>query len=250
MFPYKDENPTYLTPLVTVGIIVLTGLVWTVVQGAGTYPRLAESVCRLGAIPAELTGRLRESISLPVGPGISCEVGPGAAWHTVATSMFLHGGWFHILGNMWFLWVFGNNIEDAMGHLRFVVFYLLTGVLAAAAQIVFSPGSAVPMVGASGAISGVMGAYLVLYPRVRIHMLVFFGFFVTTVAVPAAFMLLYWAGLQFLSSLWSLGMRGQGGGVAFMAHLGGFIAGAVLIRLFVRPEYVARHRRPVVHQMF
>ena len=243
MFPYKDENPTYLTPFVTVGIIVLTGLVWVVVQGAGTYPRLAESVCHLGAIPAELTGRLSEPISLQVGPGISCEVGPGASWHTVATSIFLHGGWFHIIGNMWFLWVFGNNVEDAMGHVRFVAFYLVTGLVAAMAQIVMSPGSAVPMVGASGAISGVMGGYLVLYPRVRIHMLVFLGFFVTTIAVPAAFMLLYWAAVQFLSSLWSLGAAGQGGGVAFTAHLGGFIAGAVLIKLFAKPEFVARHRR-------
>ncbi|HXV86283.1 MAG TPA: rhomboid family intramembrane serine protease, partial [Gemmatimonadales bacterium] len=122
--------------------------------------------------------------------------------------------------------------------------------IAALAQVLTSPGSAVPMVGASGAISGVMGAYLVLYPRVRIHMLVFFGFFVTTVAVPAAFMLLYWAGIQFLSSLWSVGMGGQTGGVAFMAHLGGFIAGAVLIKLFARPEYVARHRRTYARMVF
>jgi membrane associated rhomboid family serine protease len=243
VFPYKDENPTYLTPVVTIGIIILTSAVWVLVQGAGTYPRLAESVCQLGAIPAELTGRLREPISLEMGPGVSCQVSPGASWLTMVTSMFLHGGWFHILGNMWFLWVFGNNIEDAMGHGRFVGFYLVTGLIAAAAQVFTSPESAVPMVGASGAISGVMGGYLILYPRVRIHMLVFFGFFVTTIAVPAAFMLLYWAAIQFLSSIWSMGMAGQGGGVAFMAHLGGFIGGAVLIRLFARPEYVARHRR-------
>jgi membrane associated rhomboid family serine protease len=243
VFPYKDENPTFLTPVVTVGLIIVTGLVWIAVQGAGTYPRLAESVCSLGAIPAELVGRLSEPVSIPVGPGIACEVGPGASWYTVLTSIFLHGGWFHIIGNMWFLWVFGNNVEDAMGHGRFVLFYLVTGLLAAAAQILSSPGSAVPMVGASGAISGVMGGYLVLYPRVRIHMLVFWGFLVTTVAVPAAFMLLYWAFVQFLSSLWSVGMAGQGGGVAFMAHLGGFIAGAVLIKLFAKPEFVSRHRR-------
>jgi membrane associated rhomboid family serine protease len=242
VFPYKDDNPTYLTPVVTVGLIIVTSLVWIVVQGAGTYPRLAESICTLGAIPAELLGRLGERVSIPVGPGISCEVGPGASWHTVGTSMFLHGGWFHIIGNMWFLWVFGNNVEDSMGHGRFVVFYLLTGLLAAAAQIISSPGSPVPMVGASGAISGVMGGYLILYPRVRIHMLVFFGLFVTTVAVPAAFMLLYWAFVQFLSSLWSVGLSGERGGVAFMAHLGGFIAGVVLIRLFARPEFVNRHR--------
>ncbi|HWP38272.1 MAG TPA: rhomboid family intramembrane serine protease [Gemmatimonadales bacterium] len=241
MFPYKDENPTYLTPVVTVGLIIVTSMVWIVVQGAGTYPRLAESICSLGAIPAELLGRLGGTVSIPVGPGMACEVSPGPSWHTMATSMFLHGGWFHLIGNMWFLWVFGNNVEDSMGHGRFVLFYLLTGILAAAAQIISSPTSAVPMVGASGAISGVMGGYLVLYPRVRIHMLVFFGLFVTTVAVPAYFMLLYWAFVQFLSSLWSLG--GEGGGVAFMAHLGGFVAGAALIKLFARAEYVNRHRR-------
>ena len=124
----------------------------------------------------------------------------------------------------------------------------MLGLVAAMAQIVVSPGSAVPMVGASAAISGVMGGYLVLYPRVRIHMLVFLGFFVTTIAVPAAFMLLYWAAVQFLSSLWSLGVEGQGGGVAFTAHLGGFIAGAVLIKLFAKPEFVNRHRRGRVIQ--
>ncbi len=241
MFPYKDENPTYLTPVVTVGLIVVTSLVWVVVQGAGTHPRLAESICALGAIPAELLGRLGRTVSIPLGPGVACEVSPGASWHTMATSMFLHGSWFHLIGNMWFLWVFGNNVEDSMGHGRFVLFYLVTGILAAAAQILTSPTSAVPMVGASGAISGVMGGYLLLYPRVRIHMLVFWGFLVTTVAVPAYFMLLYWALIQFLSGLWTAGA--EGGGVAFMAHLGGFIAGAGLIRLFAKPEFVNRHRR-------
>jgi len=243
MFPYRDENPTYLTPVITVGIIVLNALVWLVVQGGGTYPALARSVCELGAIPGELLGTVAAGTEVAVGPGLSCELTGSPPWYTVLSSMFLHGGWFHIIGNMWFLWVFGNNVEDSMGHGRYVGFYLLCGVLAALAQIFASPNSPVPMVGASGAISGIMGGYLVLYPRVRVHTLVFLGFFVTTVAVPAYFMLLYWAFLQFVSSVFSVGAAGEGG-VAFMAHLGGFVAGAALIRLFAKRELVARHRRP------
>lgn len=242
MFPYKDENPTVLTPYVTVGIIIFTAIVWVVAQGAGTYPALGRSVCELGVIPGELLGRLPQTVSVPIGPGLECQVGASPAWHTMVTSMFLHGGWFHLIGNMWFLWVFGNNVEDSMGHPRFVVFYLLTGVLAALAQVLASPNSPIPMVGASGAISGIMGGYLVLYPLVRIHMLIFFGFFVTTVAVPAYLMLLYWAFLQFVSGLFTMGME-ERGGIAFMAHLGGFVAGAVLIKLFAKPELVARHGR-------
>jgi membrane associated rhomboid family serine protease len=160
--------------------------------------------------------------------------------------MFLHGGWFHLIGNMWFLWVFGNNIEDAMGHGRFVGFYLLCGLLAAAAQVATGPSSPVPMVGASGAISGVMGAYLVLYPRVRVHTLIFLGFFLTRVPLPAWIMLLYWAFLQLVGSVPAIAGGQTGGGVAFMAHLGGFVAGAALIKLFAKPEFVRRHRRPVM----
>ena len=220
----------------------MTAIVWVVAQGAGTNPALGRSVCELGVIPGELLGRLPQTVSVPIGPGLECQVGASPAWHTMVTSMFLHGGWFHLIGNMWFLWVFGNNVEDSMGHPRFVAFYLLTGVLAALAQVLASPNSPIPMVGASGAISGIMGGYLVLYPRVRIHMLVFFGFFVTTLAVPAFLMLLYWAFLQFVFGLFTMGME-ERGGVAFMAHLGGFIAGAVLIKLFAKPELVARHGR-------
>jgi membrane associated rhomboid family serine protease len=153
--------------------------------------------------------------------------------------MFLHGGWFHIIGNMWFLWIFGNNVEDAMGHVRFVVFYVMCGLIAAAAQIIANPDSAIPMVGASGAIGGVMGAYVLLYPRVRVHMLIFLGFFVTTIAVPAVWMLGYWLVLQLVSGLGTLGSRG--GGVAFWAHVGGFAGGAVLVLLFRNPRLLARH---------
>jgi membrane associated rhomboid family serine protease len=153
--------------------------------------------------------------------------------------MFLHGSWFHLLGNMWFLWIFGNNVEDSMGHARFAVFYLLCGLAAAALQVVSQPDSGIPMVGASGAIGGVMGAYIVLYPRVHVHMLVIFGIFVRTIAVPASFMLGYWFLLQLLGGAVSLGR--EGGGVAFWAHVGGFAAGAALIFLFRDPSLVARH---------
>jgi len=244
VFPYKDENPAYLKPVVTVGIVVVNLLVWFVVQGAGADRALTASVCELGLIPGELLGRLPAGYELPVGHGMACVMTGTPAWHTAVTSMFLHGGWFHLLGNMWFLWVFGNNIEDAMGHGRFIGFYLLCGLLAAAAQVAGDPSSPVPMVGASGAISGVMGAYLVLYPRVRVHTLVFLGIFLTRVTLPAWIMLVYWVFLQFVGSLPGLAGAQGGGGVAFMAHLGGFFAGVVLIKLFARPDHLHR-RRPV-----
>jgi membrane associated rhomboid family serine protease len=242
MFPYKDENPTILTPYVTLCIIGVTSLVWLVYQGAGVEPALSNSVCDLGAIPGRLFGIPAQPISTPRGLVNLCPDSPGAAWYTVVTSVFLHGGWFHLIGNMWFLWVFGNNIEDSMGHARFVGFYLLCGILAALAQILVQRDSPVPMVGASGAISGVMGAYLILYPRVRVHMLVFLFFFVTTITVPAYLMLLYWALLQALGGMPAIAGVAQGGGVAYLAHLGGFVVGAVLIKLFARPELLAAHR--------
>jgi membrane associated rhomboid family serine protease len=214
-----------------------------VIQGAGTEPALTRSVCELGLIPGDLLGRVPDGYEFPLGQGMACVLGGAPAWHTTLTSMFLHGGWFHLIGNMWFLWVFGNNIEDAMGHVRFVPFYLLCGLLAAAAQVAAGPSSPIPMVGASGAISGVMGAYLVLYPRVRVHTLIFLGFFLTRVTLPAWAMLLYWGLFQLVGSVPAMAGRAAGGGVAFVAHLGGFMAGVVLIKLFAQPEFVMRHRR-------
>jgi membrane associated rhomboid family serine protease len=243
MFPYKDDNPTLRTPVITIVLIVVTSLVWVAVQGAGAPASLARSVCELGLIPGEVMGRVSSGTTIPVGAGVGCRLDAGGNWHTVLSSMFLHGGWLHLIGNMWFLWIFGNNVEDSMGRGRFLLFYVVCGVLAAAAQVMVSPSSAVPMVGASGAISGVMGAYLILYPKVRVHLLVFLGFFVTTVAVPAYFMLAYWGLLQLLGSVPMVGGGGSGGGVAFMAHLGGFVAGAALIKVFAQEELVEAHRR-------
>ncbi|MHC4177558.1 MAG: rhomboid family intramembrane serine protease [Planctomycetota bacterium] len=242
MFPYKDDNPTVLTPYVTIAIVVVASLVWVFVQHAGLEPGLSRSVCNLGAIPARLFGLPVEPIQTSQGPVLLCREASGGAWYTLITSVFLHGGWFHLIGNMLFLWVFGNNVEDSMGRGRFVVFYLLCGVLAALAQILMQRGSPVPMVGASGAISGVMGAYLILYPRVRVHVLVFLGIFITRVTVPAYVMLIYWAFLQAVGSLPTLAGSGFGGGVAFLAHLGGFVAGLALIKLFAKPELIAEHR--------
>ena len=155
------------------------------------------------------------------------------------TSMFLHGGWLHLIGNMWFLWVFGSHIEDAMGSGRFLIFYLISGVASAAVQFMISIGSPIPTVGASGAIAGVMGAFLILYPRVRVVTLIFIVIFVTTYEIPAAFMLLYWFVLQLLSGLGSLASVGQAQSIAWFAHVGGFLAGILLVKLFAgnRPRY-------------
>jgi membrane associated rhomboid family serine protease len=239
MFPYRDDNPTLATPIATIALIAANVVMWVVVQGMGAEPRLSASICELGVIPGELFGRLPEGYVLPMGPGAACEMG-GPAWYTPLTSMFLHGGWLHLIGNMWFLWVFGNNVEDSMGHLRYVTFYLLCGVAAAAVQSVLDPSSAIPMVGASGAISGVMGAYVLLYPRVQVHMLVVLVIIVTRIRVPAFMMLGYWFLLQLLGGAATSGS--EDGGVAFWAHVGGFLAGAALIGLFKDAELVARHR--------
>jgi membrane associated rhomboid family serine protease len=199
---------------------------------------LARSICRLGLIPGELLQTVPAGVRLPVGPNSVCILGDTSSWYTPFTSMFLHGGWLHIIGNMWFLWIFGNNVEDAMGHARFVVFYLLCGLAAAAAQTVTDPASVLPMVGASGAIGGVMGAYILLYPRVHVHMLIVFGFFVTTIAVPAFFMLGYWFLVQLLSGWASAATEG---GVAFWAHVGGFVAGGALVLVFRNPRLLEKH---------
>src|SRR5919112_134155 len=238
MFPYRDDNPTLATPLITFVLILANVFVWVVVQGMGAEPTLSRSVCELGLIPGEFLGRLPEGFRVPLGPSSACVLGEDRSWITPLSSMFLHGGWFHLIGNMWFLWVFGNNVEDSMGHFRYLFFYIVCGLAAAAAQTLVNPASAIPMVGASGAISGVMGAYVVLYPKVRVHMLVILGIFITRIVVPAYLMLGYWFLLQLVGG----GLSREEGGVAFWAHAGGFIAGAVLIALFRDPGLVAKHR--------
>ncbi len=240
MFPYHDENQTQRTPIVTMVLIAASTLAWLVVQGAGSVQALARSVCELGLIPGELTLSAAPGTEFTMGEGLVCLTDASRQVSHVITSMFLHGSWMHLLGNMWFLWLFGNNIEDSMTRPRFVAFYLLSGLAAALAQVWADPASAIPMVGASGAISGVMGAYLVLFPRVRVYTMVPLGFFLHSMALPAWVMLIYWAFLQFAGGVTSIASE-QTGGVAFWAHLGGFAAGVVLVKVFERRDRIAAH---------
>jgi membrane associated rhomboid family serine protease len=239
MFPIRDENPHFLTPYATYALVGLNVLAWVTLQGLGSEPQLVKSVCTLGLVPGELLQTLPAGTAVPMGERVACVVTATPSWLSVITHMFLHGGWLHILGNLWFLWIFGNNVEDSMGHARFVVFYLLSGLAAAGLQILSNPSSGIPMVGASGAIGGVMGAYVVLYPKVNVHLLFWLGFYVTTFAIPAYWMLGYWFVVQLVGGFGSMGATG--GGVAFWAHVGGFVAGAILVWLFKDPELVRRH---------
>ena len=239
MFPLRDENPTEIFPIFTLLLIAANVAVWFYVQGAGmSEAALQQSVCTWGAIPAEITGRLEPLPGQIERAGLACRQG-GLTWSALVTSMFLHGGWLHLIGNMWFLWIFGNNIEDSMGHLRFLLFYVLAGLAAAAGHIVSAPGSQIPMVGASGAISGIMGAYLVLYPRVRVLTLFIIVIFIRVIPIPAWVMLGYWFLIQLLSGT---GTAGGSGGVAFWAHIGGFLAGVVLVKLFEKKQLTAAKR--------
>lgn len=239
MIPISDDNPTLRFPVVTVCLLAAMGLTWIFVQGAGLdHARLSATVCNWGLVPGELTGRAQVGQSVPLGQGLYCVVDREPInVLTPLLSMFLHGSWMHLLGNALFLWVFGNNVEDSMGRLRFLVFYLLCGLAAALAQIAIDPASPIPMVGASGAISGVLGAYLILYPRVRVN--VFVGFFL--LSLPAYLVLLVWIGLQVVAGLPQLTSihSGASTGVAVWAHIGGFFAGIILIKVFENRELVA-----------
>ncbi|ATB30671.1 rhomboid family intramembrane serine protease [Melittangium boletus] len=240
MIPLSDDNPTLRTPIITYLLLGAIGATWVWLQGAGLNEvALAASVCNLGLVPGELTGLAPVGLGVPIGVGLACVVDREAInLLTPLTSMFLHGSWGHILGNCLFFWVFGNNVEDSMGRLRFLVFYLVCGLAAALAQVVVDPTSPVPMVGASGAISGIMGAYLVLYPRVRVNMLFFFFL----VPLPAWLVLLWWFGVQVITGLPQLNsLEAEGGsGVAVWAHVGGFVAGLVLVKLFENHELTLR----------
>jgi membrane associated rhomboid family serine protease len=240
VFPIRDENPTLRKPIATLVVIGLNVAAWALLQGLGSTLPLLRSVCELGLIPAELLGNAPPGTQVALGDA-TCVLDGSNVWITPLTSMFMHGGWLHIVGNLWFLWVFGDNVEDSMGPGRFALFYLLCGLAAACAQVASDPSSTIPMVGASGAIGGVMGAYARLYPRAHVQLLVVLGFYVTTTWVPALLMLGYWFALQILGGLPTL--AGGGPGVAFWAHAGGFVTGVVLVGAFRRPDYVAQHRR-------
>ena len=228
MIPLNDENPTELTPWMTVLLILANLATWFFIQGMGEMAVLEASVNVFGARPCEVTG--------------ACEV-EGLGTSALLTSIFMHGGWGHLLGNMLFLWVFGNNIEDSMGHLRFLAFYLICGVAASLGHVFFSPAGQMPMVGASGAISGIMGGYILLYPgaRVRTYFPPFFFF-----RVRAFFFLLLWFVIQLFGGLSTLGLpESESGGVAVWAHIGGFVAGLLLIKVFDRPKLVEAKRNHV-----
>ena len=255
MLPLKDNIPTRHPPFLTVAIIVANVLVFFLFQKARLSLGGAEideaRVIEFGAIPFEISH-----------PGASCapdagelvcglDVAPGdpPAIATIFSSMFMHGGFLHIAGNMLFLWIFGNNIEDSMGRVRFVVFYLLGGVVALLAQTAIDPSSTVPTIGASGAVAAVLGGYALLYPRARVITLVLIIFFITFIELPALLVLGLWVAFQVVSGLADLAQPvAQGGGVAYFAHIGGFVFGLLLIKLFanrVHEDYLADRRLPV-----
>jgi membrane associated rhomboid family serine protease len=219
MIPLRDDNPSNSRPFVTYTCIALCVLVflWQLSLGEGGQ----RAIYALGVIPAVLLGDAQLPPELAVVPPTV----------TVLTSMFMHGGWMHLIGNMLYLWIFGDNVEDSMGHGRYLVFYVLCGVAAALSQALPDPDSEIPMVGASGAISGVLGAYVLLHPHARVLVAVPFGFILHTMRLPASLVLALWFGLQLLSNTMA---QSGGGGVAFRAHIGGFVAGMLLVGIFKR----------------
>ncbi len=220
MFPLHDDNPTRHTPFVTIALIVACGLVFLWQISLDAYGQ-RHAVYALGAIPAVLFDVAHLPADLVLVP----------AWATAFTSMFMHGGWMHVIGNMLYLWIFGNNVEDAMGPVRFTFFYLVCGLLALVAHAAPNAASQVPLIGASGAVSGVLGAYLLLYPHARVLVAIPFGFFLHTMRIRAVWVLGGWFVLQLVNSV-AMDGTGDGGGVAWSAHVGGFLAGAVLIPFF------------------
>ncbi len=231
MIPLRDANPTRRTPLVTLGLIAACLLVWAyelTLLAVGGSADLDALIGRWGVTPADLTS------AWAAGDWISAQTA------TLVTSLFLHAGWLHVLGNLLFLWIFGNNIEDRLGRLAFLAFYLGAGIVASLVQIAITPTSTIPIIGASGAIAGALGAYLVLFPRARITSLVFLGFFYQLIDVPAVVVLLFWIALQVIDGIASLGVT-DAGGVAFFAHIGGFLFGAgvaVVVRRSAGPSSV------------
>jgi membrane associated rhomboid family serine protease len=270
VLPLKDNIPTERFPVVTVLFIAINIAVfaWQLSlddePGTSTSPPSAlsaadEAVFDLGAIPYRLTHPGKDCSLVERGPReivrnspIACEgsktlreaeeagsdIVPLDAppwWVTILTSMFMHGGWLHIIGNMLFLWVFGNNVEDSMGRLKFIFFYLLAGAAAVYAQSAIDTSATVPTIGASGAVAGVLGAYILLHPRARVVTLIFIVFFVTVIQIPAVILLGIWAALQFLPALGQVGVAELGDdGVAYVAHVGGFLFGLAMIKLFAR----------------
>lgn len=232
MLPLRDLNPNLHTPVVTWGVIGLNVLVWLTVQGMGGGVSMVNSLCQYALIPADFFGTAPLGALIPLSDELACSLEGSHPLPTLLTHMFMHGGWFHIIANMWFLYIFGDNVEDALGPVRFACFYLLCGVAAAFTQLIADSTALIPMVGASGAIGGVLGAYARLYPQVRVVTLVPIGFYFAQIELPAVAMLGYWFFLQLAGSIPALS---GAGGVAFWAHIGGFLAGLALVGFF-RPQ--------------
>ena len=249
MFPLRDNIPTDHLPVVTIALIVINVFVYLFVQpktgidlGGGSLNEA--DLAHYGAIPYEFThpGSSCDFVETAGGGAVACEGQRGVSGTaeaqlptlaTVFTSMFTHGGLLHLGGNMLFLWIFGNNVEDSMGRLRYVLFYVLGGIAALLLQIAVGPNSTTPTLGASGAIAGVLGGYLLLYPRARVLTLVFLFIFFTFIEIPALFFLVIWFGQQALFGAWDLtDPTGGEGGVAYFAHIGGFLFGLAAIKLF------------------
>ena len=230
-FPYKDDNPTVRPPVVTIALIAVNVLVYIffAFQGPMVY---REAILNLGIIPAELM-HMQNLIISPTLPPVA----------NLLTSMFTHADLIHLAGNMWFLWLFGDNVEDRLGHAPYLLFYLLSGLVATFFHVLFNFTSLVPVVGASGAISGILGAYAVLFPHARVRTFVFIFIFIDIIMIPAVFFIGFWILFQVINGLLSLGATG--GGVAWFAHIGGFVFGLYGLRLFVRKPVGPR----VVHRV-
>lgn len=231
MFPIKDNVPSRTYPVVTVGLIVVNVVVFIVeiAMGSRGLQRFAYSH---GLIPVYVT-------AYGSGAGVSA----GQALPPFFSAMFLHGGWLHLIGNMWYLWIFGDNVEDRLGHVRFLVFFILCGVMGNVAHYAFNHMSEVPAIGASGAVAGVLGVYLISYPGARILTLIPIFFFIQFVELPALIVLGFWFILQFLNGLGSVVVSTATGGVAWWAHIGGFLGGIVIFRLFKPRPKVGYRRR-------
>ncbi len=269
MIPLRDKNPTLHSPHLTVALIALNVLIF-LWQSMGSPLEEQVKAFEYAVVPYRVLGKEGEPVmafkdmrAIPVSrrtPGMRGDLTflvlddtmappPGVkilarqkapAWLTLFTSMFMHGGWMHLIGNMLFLWIFGNNLEDALGKVRFLIFYLACGLVAAAAHVFSAPESLVPTLGASGAIGGVLGGYLLLYPKARIVTLVPLGYIWFTTELPALVFLPIWFAMQFLGIL---GGSMTGGGVAYWAHVGGFAAGLLLVKLLETQEHKERRRR-------
>lgn len=219
MFPYKDDNPTRTVPFITIALIIINVAVFLIHL---SHPvGFKKIVFSYGAIPASL---LSFESTQPIHPITS-----------LFTSMFMHGGLLHISSNMLYLWIFGNNVEDRLGHTRFVFFYLMGGIAAAYTHAMSHPSSLIPMIGASGAVSAVLGAYLLLFPYARVHTLIFLGFFVQVVRLPAFFVIGFWVVIQFLNGIITRDFA-DNGGIAWLAHVGGFVFGIITVKIFIRKQ--------------